>query len=112
MSRITFVKKILLNGDQCKKCFEMQEKLEKSGNIKYINRTVIALEGNPESEGMILAKKFSVDRAPFLIYENDTGEPKILTTYSDFIREALHQTPNKEEEIKDFFKSNNDLDFI
>jgi 3-hydroxyisobutyrate dehydrogenase-like beta-hydroxyacid dehydrogenase len=112
MPQITLVKKVLADGKLCKKCIELIHKLEASENMKFINNTVIAVENDPDSEGMILAKKFAVDKAPFFIFENKKGEAKTLLTYSDFIREALYQTPDRAEEVKDFFNNSSDMDFL
>ena len=42
--RITFVKKIKADGSPCKKCAEVQSRLENDGLIDKIDRTVIADE--------------------------------------------------------------------
>jgi len=87
MLHVTFVKKILANGDLCPKCFEVSERLEKDGTLDLINYISIAEEANPDSEGMQLAKKYAVERAPFFIVENDdTGEVEVFDIYFKFKR--------------------------
>ncbi len=49
---ITFVKKIKADGNPCRKCAEVQSRLEKDGHIDKIDRTVIADERDTDSEGM------------------------------------------------------------
>lgn len=72
MKHITFVKKILLNGDPCKKCQEVSERLVSDGLMDSINHIAIADERDPDSEGMRLASQYQVQRAPFfLVEEND-----------------------------------------
>ena len=53
---ITLVKKIKADGSPCRKCAEVQERLEKDGLIDKIDQIIIADERDPESEGMQLAQ--------------------------------------------------------
>lgn len=68
---ITFVKKILADGELCKKCREVSERLESEGLIEMINHISIADERDAESEGMRLARQHNVERAPFFLVEED-----------------------------------------
>ena len=82
--KITFVKKIKADGSPCRKCAEVQTRLEKDGHIEKIDRTVIADERDESSEGMQLAKQFEVERAPFFIVENEVikyAELRILLAW-------------------------------
>jgi hypothetical protein len=109
---ITFVKKIKADGSPCRKCAEVQTRLEKEGYIDRIDRTVIADERNDNSEGMQLAKQYSVDRAPFFIVEGGNKEPVVYTVYFKFVSEVLSGKTSEEEAAKDILDSNNDLDFL
>lgn len=109
--KITFVKKIKIDGSPCRKCAEVQSRLEKDGHIDRIDRTVIADERDDNSEGMQLAKQYEVDRAPFFIVENDNSDPLIFTVYFKLVNEILNGKTNEEEAAKDILDSN-DLDFI
>ena len=109
--KITFVKKIKIDGSPCRKCAEVQSRLEKDGHIDKIDRTIIADERDNDSEGMQLAKQYEVDRAPFFIVENDVGDPLIFTVYFKFVNEILSGKTNEEDAAKDILDSN-DLDFI
>jgi methyltransferase-like protein len=109
--KITFVKKIKIDGSPCRKCAEVQSRLEKDGHIDKIDRTVIADERDNNSEGMQLAKQYEVDRAPFFIVENDVGDPLVFTVYFKFVNEILSGKTNEEDAAKDILDSN-DLDFI
>lgn len=112
MQTITLVKKILTNGLPCKRCAKMLHKLEASGHIGIINGIVIADERDSNSPGMLLAKKFNVDQAPFFILEQPSGEILILTTYSEFLEKAVGQAVDKTTALLDFYKSSNELDFL
>ena len=109
--KITFVKKIKIDGSPCRKCAEVQSRLEKDGHINKIDRTVIADERDNNSEGMQLAKQYEVDRAPFFIVENDDSDPLIYTVYFKLVNEILSGKTNEEDAAKDILDSN-DLDFI
>jgi methyltransferase-like protein len=109
--KITFVKKIKIDGSPCRKCAEVQSRLEKDGHIDKIDRTIIADERDNDSEGMQLAKQYEVDRAPFFIVENDVGDPLVFTVYFKFVNEILSGKTNEEDAAKDILDSN-DLDFI
>jgi len=109
--KITFVKKIKLDGSPCRKCAEVQSRLEKDGHIDKIDRTIIADERDNNSEGMQLAEQYEVDRAPFFIVENDNSEPLIYTVYFKLVNEVLKGKTNEEDAAKDILDSN-DLDFI
>lgn len=109
---ITLVKKILADGSPCRKCAEVQERLEKEGLVDRIDATVIADERNPDSEGMLLARKYQVDRAPFFIVEEENAEPRIYTVYFQFVNEVLKQKTSERDAAKDILENNPDLDFL
>lgn len=80
---ITFVKKILADGELCKKCREVSERLESEGLINSINHISIADERDAESEGMRLARQYNVSRAPFFLVEYN-GEVTVFDIYFKF----------------------------
>lgn len=108
---ITFVKKIKADGSPCRKCAEVQTRLENEGYMDKISRTVIADERDESSEGMQLAKQYKIDRAPFFIVENEGNEPLIYTVYFKFVNEILSGKTTEGDAAKDILDSN-DLDFI
>ncbi len=109
---ITFVKKIKADGSPCRKCAEVQARLENEGYIDKIDQTLIADERDESSEGMLLAKKFTVDRAPFFVVEEEGKEPVIYTVYFKFVNEILNGITSEEDAAKDILDSNPDLDFL
>jgi len=80
---VTFVKKILANGDLCKKCQEVSDRLEADGLLSKIDHIAIADERDPDSEGIQLANQHNVTRAPFFIVKDDTGE-EVFDIYFKF----------------------------
>ena len=89
--KITFVKKIKLDGSACRKCADVENRLEDAGLSQRIDQVVIADERDPESAGMVLAKQHQVDIAPFFIVEEDNGETEIYTVYFRFLKEVLNK---------------------
>lgn len=109
--KITLVKKILADGSPCKKCGDVLEKLESSGQMSKIDEVLVADERDSNSQGMVLAKELSVDRAPFFVVENE-GQTEVYTVYMKFVKEVLEQKTNEAEELKEIIDNSDDLDFI
>ncbi len=89
--RITMVKKILADGAPCRKCAEVEERLETDNYMARIDRIVIADERDESSEGMQLAKQHEVTQAPFFIVEYDDEPTRVYTIYFKFLKDILRQ---------------------
>jgi hypothetical protein len=109
---ITFVKKILANGEPCQKCRDVEQRLIASGHMQQIDETVIADERDIESAGMKLAVEVNVTRAPFFVVDTDDGKRKVYTVYFKFAKEILGSAQSKKDEGKEILNDNPDLDFI
>jgi hypothetical protein len=109
---ISMVKKIKADGSPCRKCAEVEKRLEDAGLNDRINRIIIADERDPESEGMRLAAEYNVDRAPFFIVEEDGKAPRIFTIYMKFLKEILEIEASDQDAVKDIMDANPDLDYI
>jgi hypothetical protein len=112
--KITFVKKILADGSPCKKCADVTEKLESSGQMAQINDVLVADERDSSSAGMQVAKQYNVDRAPFFVVEEEGKQPRIYTVYLKFVKEVLDQKSGGDDvdELKEIMQDNSDLDFL
>lgn len=110
--KIIFVKKILADGSPCKKCGDVTEKLESSGQMKSIDEILIADERDPDSPGMLLAKQYNVERAPFFVIERAGEEVQVYTIYMKFVKEVLDQKTSEKEELQEIIQNNSDLDFL
>lgn len=110
--KITLVKKITLDGNLCKKCEEVQQKMEESGQMDLIDEVLIADERDPSSAGMELASLYHVERAPFFLVEREGEAPEIHTVYFKFVKEVLNQKTREEDELKEILNDNPDLDFL
>jgi|SRR5690554_1907958 len=112
MPKIIFVKKVFPDGTSCRKCNEVLAKLEKTGNIDSISRTVIAQENEPNSEGMILARLHNMDNAPFFIIENDDQTTEVIEKYSDLAQRFFGIKKDDKDELLEFMNDHPDLDYI
>ncbi|GAB4347483.1 MAG: hypothetical protein Kow006_07250 [Gammaproteobacteria bacterium] len=88
MAHITLVKKVTAEGLPCRKCRDVQERLEREGLLDAIDRVVVADERDPGSEGWELARRHGVERAPFFVVR-ENGEERVYTVYFRFVREVL-----------------------
>ncbi len=110
---ITFVKKILANGEPCQKCLDVEKRLEDSGQKHRITETLVADERDENSPGMLLAKELKVERAPFFVVEDDnSAEKTVYTVYFKFAKEVLGRESSKLDQGKELLNDNPDLDFI
>ena len=91
--RITMVKKEMADGSPCKKCREVQERLDKADQMKFIDKVVVAQENTPDSEGSLLATYHNIDKAPFFIVEEEGEETRIFTIYFKLVKEVFSQLP-------------------
>ena len=109
---ITMVKKILKDGSPCRKCAEVLSQLEENDFLNRIDQIIIADERDPDSEGILLAKKHNVSLAPFFVVEEDGQPTKIYTVYFKFVKEVLKDGVSEQQEIKELMDQNPDIDYI
>ena len=110
--QISMVKKIKEDGSPCRKCAEVESRLIDAGLMHRIDKTIVADERDPESEGMQLATRYEVDRAPFFIVENEGEAPRIYTVYMKFLKEVLETETSDEDAVRDIMDANPDIDYI
>jgi hypothetical protein len=108
---ITLVKKILASGEPCRKCADVESRLQVSGHWSHIDEVVIADERDPESPGMRLANRLQVHRAPFFVVD-DGGERRVYTVYFKFVKEILDGQTTEHQAASEILADNPDLDFI
>lgn len=105
------VKKILANGQPCKKCEDVERRLREANHWAKLDAIVIANENDPKSEGMELAQSYDIGVAPFFIVENE-GEIKIYTLYFKFVSEVLKGNSSNAQANQELIENNSDLDLI
>ena len=81
---ITFVKKILENGELCPKCGDVFKRLKAEGLIDRIDHIAIADMRDADSEGVRIAKEHGVERAPFFLVEDSVGDIAVFDVYFKF----------------------------
>ena len=86
--KITMVKKLFADGSPCKKCAEVEQKMQQAGQLERIDQIVLADEADPASDGMVQATEHNVDRARFSIVEQDAGAVDIYAVYFKFVIEV------------------------
>ena len=106
------VKKIMADGTPCRKCAEIEQRLDETGLISRIDRVAIADERDPNSTGMLLAKQHHVELAPFFIVEDENGSIRVYTVYFRFLKEVLDTRTSELEEVSELLNNNPNLDFI
>ena len=86
---IKMVKKQLANGEPCRKCNEAEELLRSRGLWGQIDEVVWAVDGQPQSAGMVLGERHGVTTAPFFIVNQDGDEERVYQSALMFIREVF-----------------------
>ncbi|HTE56699.1 MAG TPA: phosphoadenylyl-sulfate reductase [Kofleriaceae bacterium] len=86
---VTMVKKRLATGEPCRKCAQTEEMLRQRGLWDRIDEVVWAVEGDPQSPGMVLGQRFGVEQAPFFLVSDDTGQVSAYRSALQLIREKL-----------------------
>lgn len=112
VATITLVKKIKADGSPCRKCRDVLERLLRDGLMDAIDRVAVADERDPASEGMQLAARHGVDRAPFFLVEHEDGRTEVHTVYLLFARKFLGRRGGARDELVGLMEANPDLDFV
>jgi hypothetical protein len=107
---VTFVKKVLASGEPCPKCRDVEERLSAGGHWGAIDRTIVADERDADSEGMRLAARHGITRAPFFVVELE-GKTTVYTVYLKFLKEHL-QAARPVEAAEAVLRSHPELDLL
>lgn len=108
---ITMVKKILADGSPCHKCGEVESRLREGGYLDRIDHVAVADERNPDSEGMQLANRYQIERAPFFIVAEEGREPRVYTVFMRFLKEVLDSEVDPHDEAAEIMRGDS-LDYI
>lgn len=85
---ITFVKKIGADGLPCRKCRDVESRLEAAGLMGCIDDIAVADERDPKGAGWQLARAHSMTSAPFFLVRRG-DETEVYTIYLKLVREVL-----------------------
>ena len=83
---VTMVKKQLASGEPCRKCQQAEEMLRGRGLWERIDEIVVAVEGEPASEGFRLGARFGIDTAPFFVVRDAEGHEEALVSTLKLMR--------------------------
>ena len=93
--QVTMVKKRLAGGEPCRKCLQAEEILRTRGAWHRIDRVVWAVEDEPESEGMQLARTYGMDTAPFFLVDDSDGARVAYDSVLKLLRDRFESEPKK-----------------
>lgn len=82
------VKKKLKDGSDCRKCSEATEYLRSRGLWEKVDEVIWAREDDPESPGMKLGARLGVERAPFFVVQDESGE-KVYQSVLQLVRDRF-----------------------
>ena len=91
--RVTMVKKRLASGEPCRKCDDAERVLRARGAWNRIDQVIWAIENDPDSEGMRLARDHNVDTAPFFLVD-EGGGPVAYRSVLELLRKPQLQAGN------------------
>jgi len=96
---VVMVKKLMEDGSYCRKCQDVQGKLEKDNVLPWVSKTFVADVQNSKSDGALLAKEFDVDKAPFFIVKNPDEDWSLVYSYLQ-LRKRLKKAAKEIEKTK------------
>jgi len=86
--RLIMVKKKLKDGTDCRKCAEATDYLRSRGLWEKVDEVIWAHEDDPESTGIKLSTRLGVERAPFFVVQDETGE-KVYLSVLQLVRDRF-----------------------
>lgn len=99
-----FVKKLDEHGQWCRKCEEVEKRLQEDGLSKFIGHRSVADVSRPQSEGIRLAKHFEVSTAPFFLLRDHSQGPRarwrVVNSYITLKRLLLNTKHLRRQEIE------------
>ncbi|CAE7221067.1 unnamed protein product [Symbiodinium natans] len=105
-TKVAFVKKIYSDGSTCQKCDFVWKQIQKDDLVDKIDRTIVADERDPSSEGIVLARKHKVQRAPFFVVVDDAKpeEEKIYDVYFKLKKDVFDQESGEKEKNEEIIR--------
>lgn len=100
------------DGQECRKCREVSERLEAGNELRFIDQIVYADLRDPESEGHKIAQEHRIDTAPFFVVENG-GLATVYKTYMEFKTKVLKKAAERADvEIEEKRQAEAEVDAI
>jgi hypothetical protein len=103
---ITMIKKLTPDGEQCRKCNDIEARLERDGLLDQIDTHIYMDLDDPNDPGTQLATKHDVKVAPFFVVQNLDGhheviDEEIYTVYLKMKKQVFDVAATKDEEAAD-----------
>jgi hypothetical protein len=96
---ITMVKKRLADGTECRKCQEATAHLQSRGLWARIDEIAWAHEDDIASPGMVLGQRLGVERAPFFVVRDESGEA-VYVSVLQLVRERFDAAVTTAEQVR------------
>ncbi len=109
---IQLIKKIKSDGNPCRKSAKVLTELQELGLLDKIDEIIAADQGQPDSQGFVLASQYKVESAPFFIVKNEQGLTQVYKAYHRFIKDVFNMSVSEEDELSEIMAQNPDLDYI
>ncbi len=90
---VTMVKKRLASGEACAKCQQAEHVLRARSAWDRIDDVIWAVEDEPDSEGMRVARRFGIDSAPFFVVDDGNGTKVAYGSVLKLMHERLERAP-------------------
>ncbi len=88
---ITMVKKLLEGGRVCDKCLQAEQLLKNKGLWDKVDEVLWAVEGDAQSQGMLIAARKGITLAPFFVVKNENGTERTFDSVLKFVKECFGQ---------------------
>jgi hypothetical protein len=103
---ITMIKKLTPDGEQCRKCNDIEARLERDGLLDQIDTHIYMDLDDPNDPGTKLATKHDVKVAPFFVVQNldekrEVIDEQIYTVYLKMKKQVFDVAASKDEEAAD-----------
>ncbi|CAJ1421617.1 unnamed protein product [Effrenium voratum] len=105
-TKVAFVKKIYSDGSTCQKCDFVWKQIQKDNLTERIDRVIVADERDHASEGVVLARKHEVTRAPFFVVTDDAKpeEEKVYDVYFKLKKDVFDQESGEKEKNEEIIR--------
>ena len=103
---ITMIKKLTPDGEQCRKCNDIEARLERDGLLDQIDTHIYMDLDDPNDPGTKLATKHNVKVAPFFVVQNLDSKRRVIdeeiyTVYLKMKKQVFDVAASKDEEAAD-----------
>ena len=100
------IKKLTPDGEQCRKCNDIEARLERDGLLDQVDTHIYMDLDDPNDPGTKLATKHDVKVAPFFVVQNldekrEVIDEKVYTVYLKMKKQVFDVAARKDEEAAD-----------